>query len=281
MRSAIIIFWVEVILLIAVGVILIAFGHTQPAHRAWIETIGEALIVAGVLGGTVDPYLKRKLSSELFGTALRSIFGNRLPKAIQDEIRRIASCSIVRESFEAEYRFHDRNDIDGTIQLTVRVAFVARNIGEERVKFMHRLWAADAEAGRILRMKSTGGEIEYAYDGNDLQLRPMEGGWGCEQPVMLAAGTSATFKGDTQRTLPLHWEDTFYFSQPTVGATVRVVNLASLSVDVISRHPDGGPVRVDSAGEADMGKVAFLPNMSFAIKWYPTPAPDAQTLTPT
>jgi len=67
---------------VALGVLLV---FIQPKHFAdAVRGIGDALIIAGVLGFTVDSYLKKSLVREIGNLALRTLFGTNAPQEYID-----------------------------------------------------------------------------------------------------------------------------------------------------------------------------------------------------
>ena len=79
--------WLVLGSLIAIGVCGILWHGLIPL--AWVDVLvkelSSALIVAGVLGVTVDTFLKKELARDVFTTAFNYV----LPKELKDEVRRI------------------------------------------------------------------------------------------------------------------------------------------------------------------------------------------------
>lgn len=202
------IFAAEIALLVVGGVLLSLSGHIG-GYLAWIAPLGEAAVVAGILAMTVDPYLKSKLTAEMFGTTLRAIFGKGLPTEVQTEIRRLGSCTIVRKTFEADYRFTNFDPELNVVTVNTIIRFQASNIGTDREEFMHTLWVGDPETGKVVQMKSTDCEIDYNV--RTPQLVNLNPGWGYQKGGWIPPGRSAGFKGETVRALPSTWDDVFTF----------------------------------------------------------------------
>jgi len=78
----------------------------------WLNSIqhllSHALMVAGILGGTVDSFLKRALIRDV-----GSIFiGWALPQEVRNYIRDVSQTDLVRKNFRAHYKLTpDGNDV--------------------------------------------------------------------------------------------------------------------------------------------------------------------------
>lgn len=84
---------------VALGVLLV---FIEPKHFAdAARGIGDALIIAGVLGFTVDSYLKKSLVREIGNLALRTLFGTNAPQEyidlLSDSLRTVILVSLVNE----------------------------------------------------------------------------------------------------------------------------------------------------------------------------------------
>jgi hypothetical protein len=84
---------------VVLGILLVLF---EPKHFAdAAKGIGEALIIAGVLGLTVDSYLKKTLVREIGTLALRTLFGANAPQEyidlLSDSLRAVSLVSLVNE----------------------------------------------------------------------------------------------------------------------------------------------------------------------------------------
>lgn len=251
-----------------VGIALIVGASVAEDAWHWFEPLGEAVVVAALLGATVDPYLKRQLTEEMFGSTLRAIFGKGLPKPVQEEMRRIANFNIVREQYLAEYRLG--KVAEGWVEVVTQVEFIARNIASEDEEFIHTLRIQDAEAGEVTRLRCVGcGDDDYDDRGDAVKAELFEGGWLAKRTVTLPGGKTAKFRGETARRLPVRWDDVMYFSHPTIGVRIRVFSPSEISVKLLYMHDSPAASQVSEQNEIELENVAFLPNMSFMVKWRP------------
>src|SRR5438874_2129572 len=121
--------------LVLVGIGLLLLRDLIYTSQNWLDALGHAILIAGVLGLTVDPYLKAKLTSETFDSTLRAALGKDLPPPLHDELRRIGSCNFVREHFEATFEI--REESDNQVTLSTVTNFDVRNISSEDAVFDH------------------------------------------------------------------------------------------------------------------------------------------------
>jgi hypothetical protein len=260
--------------ILAAGVAAVALSDVFQNVPHWLGAIGEAAIVASVLGLTVDPYLKAKLSAEMFDGALRAVVGKGLPRAIQDEMRAIAARDVVREHFEVTFEFtpHD----EGHVVVSTLIHFEAKNIAEGRARFEHTLWAqqnpgADSPPAEILRAKASGIEGDpYDLSGAEIVPESVDDGIEWRRPVYIPARGVGRFWGETRQVLPAKWSDTFYFADTSIGCRVRVFAPKELHVDIIFVH--AAKVKTEKAPSRnwELPDAVFLPHMSFIIRWKPS-----------
>lgn len=84
---------------VVLGVLLV---FIEPKHFAdAVKGIGDALIIAGLLGFTVDSYLKKRLVREIGNLALRTLFGTNAPQEyidlLSDSLRAVTLVSLANE----------------------------------------------------------------------------------------------------------------------------------------------------------------------------------------
>jgi hypothetical protein len=92
--------------LVAVGLILHFFyQHDWPLYSTF-HAFADALIVAGLLGATVDRFLKHDLMRDVGAIFI----GWALPDEIRNYIREVSNTSLVRRNYRAEYVFTASED---------------------------------------------------------------------------------------------------------------------------------------------------------------------------
>lgn len=241
------------------------------SHLEVVATIGEALIVAGVLGLTVDPYLKQRLAAEGFEAALRAAHGRHLPLGIQKAIASLGSCNLVRYGFEVTFAFarHSRD----TVAVSTTIEFEVRNLGDSTDVFEHTITLyklpleLPAKPRAIVARCSGLAAVQYEYRENDILLTETDEFWRWAKPVEIPPGKSVFFSGETHRVLPAKWIDIFYFSHPTVGAKVRSFAPDGSEVTVTFAHEAKVETQVHPSRAWELRDAAFLPYMSFVARW--------------
>lgn len=248
------------------GIVLSILGHTYKVVP--LTAIGEALAVAGILGATVDPFLKAKLTAETFDAALRAVVGKDPAEPIRAELRRIALCDIIREQFEVEFQF-DPPTPDGSLVVREFVTFVAHNTSVAQKIFAHTLWVQNTQGSELLRARCMRGEtVEYDLAGDELSPTPSERGWIWQRDVAFGPDERIRFRGESKRQFPALWEEAFYFSHPTIGARVRVIAPPSIEARVMYHHENRLKTDDFVSGTWELINEAFLPHMSFTIGWH-------------
>ena len=106
-------FLLLLVLLVAVGVVLSYFGSKHWGHSA--EVIGDALIIAGVLGLTVDGYVKAHLLEEASQDIAKYLVGYQLPGQIQDTIKELMCTKLVNRDLHLHYRLSLLKENPGNI----------------------------------------------------------------------------------------------------------------------------------------------------------------------
>jgi hypothetical protein len=65
-------------------------------------------------------------------------------------------------------------------------------------------------------------------------------------------------------------DDVLYFTHPTIGAHVRVFSDAQLRVRIVYLHNTKVEKEMHEQDELELEDIAFLPNMSFVVRWRPS-----------
>lgn len=103
--------WLVLSALGALGVGLLIFPSAAALPRFWHDlalAIGTALLVAALLGASVDQWLKQRLAREAFN----AVFGYMLPAELKDELMWIYEQELVCESFALRLTLKRTDDAD-------------------------------------------------------------------------------------------------------------------------------------------------------------------------
>lgn len=121
-------------LLIALGFGLIRYVDSEAVH-----SLGHALIIAGILGLTVDYYAKKHLIKEAARDIDKYLLGYALPTAMQDTIREVRDTKIVRRDWTCTYTISPHPERAQHIILATDFSFEAVNITHRRQLYTSEL----------------------------------------------------------------------------------------------------------------------------------------------
>ena len=103
--------------------------------RIILPEIGKAFIIAGVLGVTIEPLLRKAMAKDVF----RAAFGYNMPTEFRDELAQIASHRIICIRHLMEVRIAETKDNKLRVTLTIEREF--KNLGNRPVlrrAYLHR-----------------------------------------------------------------------------------------------------------------------------------------------
>jgi hypothetical protein len=103
-------FWTAVVAIMAAGALLLvaAAEWLSGVPRELADGFGTALVVAAVLAGTVDYYLKRGLLQD----AWRQLFGYLLPDRVREELDWVSKQELLCERYDLTLRLEPTDDPD-------------------------------------------------------------------------------------------------------------------------------------------------------------------------
>lgn len=110
--------------LVILGIAAQIVWHWFPRHI--IEAIGEALIIAGLLGLTFELFATRWLIERVALDVAGRLAGAALPSELQMLVRDVVGTHIVREDYIKSYRFSEPDD-HGYVFIDVTMKFIAKN----------------------------------------------------------------------------------------------------------------------------------------------------------
>jgi hypothetical protein len=218
--------------LILAGIVL----HQVPEHLLWSwlysvsRTLADALVVAGILGFTVDSFLKRALIRDVGAIFI----GWSLPQEVRNYIRKVSQTSIVRKNHRAHFRFvlnEAKNEATVKMTSSMEVFNFSTGVRVYRPKLSLDLRDKPDESavrceirrGAKVRSKDAaalnkpgcvekgpdvitwafGGMLLFPQDVSSLELRP-----------------ACTVRWECQATLRVPHTDLLSFTWPTIGVEV-------------------------------------------------------------
>lgn len=125
-------FQLLLLLLAGGGVALLLFGGRW-GHTA--EGIGEALIIAGVLGLTVDAYIKEHLLEAVSQDIAKYLYGYRLPAELQSTIKDLMCTKRVTRDFHLHYKLSLIGGAPDKVLLETTLTYQPQNIGNKKLRY--------------------------------------------------------------------------------------------------------------------------------------------------
>jgi hypothetical protein len=269
-----------------------------------VTEVGKALIVAGLLSGTVDIYLKRRMAADFIRDVSHFIEGIELPRGFQEEISFLRRIYVYRAEFELFYRLVPLAEHPHYYRLYVSVSYQIVNQLDQLYSYSHRLFCEDEfpeiEQSKIINAGVKGKGIStYSYSRAENNF---------PANTLSRTGTTEEFVLDvlippnkeTYRTDPIvFWGemssiqeendgDVFYFTHPTLNPTIRVEYPDDLAVTVYIGHrfQDSAPgkiTKVPPTGKTHTWTLsaALVPWQSVLVEWKKRKPPLGETSRPT
>ena len=224
--------------------------------------ISEAVLIAGLLSITVDPFLKSRFVREVSKDIFHHLLGFELPVQIRERLRDIIlETNLYRKDMRIVCTF---TEMEGQLHIDFETSYELINPTHKILKFRQRLDFEKAENAQLKliscnQAKKDYGEVPtlklndetdlFEYAGKELRIEPSE-----------STGKRYQFSADYSIDgFPVPGFYTQMFKYPTVGVTVRVRNVpASLRISS------------DIGNETDhqwISERLFMPGDHFNIRW--------------
>lgn len=161
-------FWPLILSLIAAGVVLVA------TKNEFLISLGHAALIAGVLAGTVDLYLKQRLLKEILLDASKFLIGYELPTEVKDRIRELILTPLIRRDFELRCELTEL--ADGCYRSVLEWSFEIDNLSHKPQTYQQSaesLENSKEEQPKFLefRCDSTEPGASYVVPGDDPEPR--------------------------------------------------------------------------------------------------------------
>jgi hypothetical protein len=142
------------------------------------EGLGEALIIASVLGVVVDRYAKMKLATEVGETIAAKIHGYHLPDDLRDAINQVNDFKFVWSKVEWDIDMFQTDANDGCLRWRSTLSYEIINITSVEQGFVHTAAITSAsgfdaaDSAKIVRVAHELNDVEqYHYDGEDDEFK--------------------------------------------------------------------------------------------------------------
>lgn len=237
-------------LLFAAGIGAISSAPAINAYWLWlphelVEEVGKALVVAAILAGSVDIYLKRRLAEDFARDVSPFIEGFGLPKEFQDEIAFIKRIPLYRRNYRATYRLsRDSNVPSGMLRVHTTVTYDVYNSTDSTELFDLAIAVENAHphiaAARVLSAGLRGdsmGPISRSVDEISRNCKELEGFVVFSEAFSIPPGkepVSAWIEGEA--ILEENDSDLLLLTYATANLTIHVEAPNDLEVRVYFGH---------------------------------------------
>jgi hypothetical protein len=266
-------------------------GVTSERIVRFSESLGEALMIAAILGVVVDRYTKMKLATEVGETIAEKIHGYYLPEALREAINKVNDFKFVWSEVVWNIRMSPVPGQPGCLRWRSTLSYDVVNITPVEQYFVHKArlrtgssFPNGANAPRIAEVAYyLDGVKQYAYTENDAEFKsgytatPSELCWQGKDEIPIPArqkrdtgpGQRHRIFNTIERNVDENDMRSLLFSFPAInGVTLRVYCpegfeiLTSLDSDGIkaSAPPDGTP------GVEWRARGVFLNNQRIALR---------------
>lgn len=260
------VFWI-----VTIGVALLGFGlislaaisgfYGHQITRELTRAIGEALVVAAFIAGTVDQYIKHGLISDLY----KYIVGHRLPIDIQDKIAELSKTAIIRRDFRQSYKLEHHPG--GKLKLIVEGGYSIVNCSNRVKEDTPHLdfeahenptldyFRCDSADRSAVDLKRGNASFTNKQDGVlSVSLKKIK-----FQPEDKKIAYSVSFR--YSRIVDLKDSDVLSFVLPTIGVVISVNRPNGISFDA-------GKATVNTENRWEFTGL-FLENQHIHVRWSP------------
>lgn len=124
----------------------------EKAHPTSVETVkgvGEALIVAALLAGVVDPYVKFRLGKEVGREIPKETAGEHLPEELRQALEGIQDIKLYMRRMVIDCTLEDVDGSDNLLKWRMTMHYEVENASWKRRKFEHKLTITDAKSTKL------------------------------------------------------------------------------------------------------------------------------------
>lgn len=249
------------------GLLLSSFGFPLVSDR-FSGSLGDAMMIAAMLGLTVDYFLKERVLREISGDVSKYLIGYRLPSEVQDRIRWLLQTEWIRRNFHIRCRLVE---IDPSrVSLEITISEEIQNITSEPSTYQDFLEFERHDPTHVLELRcdSDDQRARYRWAGADVQPKEKPDDPGVMlvlgkkvkiPPVHEAIGRTYNFAVRYTVEYPSQYSESINFSHPTIN-----VILEADCPDTYQFTASGADIQAHNRWEY---KRLFLPGESVTFRW--------------
>ena len=223
-------FYEILVFLFIVGLMLMALDVGSWTISEYLKSlpimvvkVGEALIIAVILAGTVDAFIKRRLGDEIAKDISPFIAAAALPAELQGELRELSVCNVYRSSLTLHYKIVPEEQHDDLVRISTAIRYQAINVSRDPAKHIHSVTVqkqqrVNVNIKQITYVKAAGVankggyDLEPSEDTDGLTATPYTVRW--EREVSIPGMGAANFAAQVCQILPRNNFDMFVWTQP-------------------------------------------------------------------
>lgn len=238
--------------------------------------VGQASVVAAVLGLTVTPLATRAATVSAIDTAMHDaasyVLTYGLPEEAPDAINYISECKLIRCDFTLKYRFQ-KCDEDGKLIVRPQLSYRMANYtpAEQPFEFELQVTGGSAKYGGPELVWARGDDLSNTIKEREFEENPFT------ETFMIPANKDNPqnmFIVRTVHRMPENHEDVFFFLEPTLGATVVLeveddlklvtdVSIGTFYRDRVNRPPEDESFPL----EWTLDDTLLLPGQAISVEW--------------
>ena len=246
-----------------------------------VAGLGEALVIAALLGLAVDPYVKFHLGKEIGQEIAKETLGQHLPVELREELERIQDIHLYVREMTVDVVLGPSTVHDGFLVWCMTIRYEVENASWFKRNFEHRVSIADSDAaradGKITKASHyVNGECKYELDGSSPQFVNM-----CKKEDGVTSFTHKdkykipsgrqdvkeknVYSQTTERLVPDSEVQVIQPYHPTVGITLTVQHPEGITIATSLQAVDEISLEIPNGqkgGQAGRwrSKRAYLPN---------------------
>jgi hypothetical protein len=219
-------------ILFSLGAIL-QLGWLPYLRSQFSESLGDALVIAGILALTVDYYLKNRVLREVSADVSKYLIGYQLPGEVQDRIKGLLQTAWVRRNCNVRCRLTELHDKPGHVRLDVTISDEMENITNETLPYTDTLEFEKHDPERIVELRCDSEDKRASYYLTGAALNDAIKEKKDEYGVMVAQGKRIRippvrqakhkyrFTAKYEVTYPENYSDLVSFKWPTIGVSIE------------------------------------------------------------
>jgi len=256
------------IALVLAGIALSIYGSRFWGHPA--EAIGDALIIAGALGLTVDGYVKSHLLKEASQDISHYLLGYHLPVEIQQSIKKLMFTERISRDLHLYYKLTQAKDNANKVLVELTLSYSVENLSYNKFSYFQYFYQESIYSPRFIELRCDSSEPESRYCIQEeeliLQAKAQEDafeirvkGPNIELPPRSSEhGSSYQFTTKCISLYPEDFTEVFVFDYPCLGVFIKAEYPANFVFE--------GPTKPDKVNRWYYPRL-FLGGEQLTMRW--------------